>query len=108
MSTSLKRESVRRKWLDDLDTKTRARIQARVLRVEQGNLGDCKSLGGTIWELRLDFGPGYRVYFGIQGKSLVILLLGGDKGSQSRDIEQAKTYWKEFLAVKGDSHGSKK
>ena len=68
-----------REWLDTLTIETKARIQARKLRIEQGNLGDYKSVGHGVCELRLAFGAGYRIYFGIKHKRLVILLAGGDK-----------------------------
>ena len=75
----------------------RKRILARVARLEQGNYGDCEAVGEGVMELRLFFGPGYRVYFGEDTNSIVILLCGGDKGSQKQDIKQAKAYWKEYL-----------
>lgn len=85
-------------WLNSLrDPKTRRRILTRLLRVAQGSYGDYKSVGGGVFELRFFFGPGYRVYFGEDGDKLVILLTGGDKGSQSRDIKQAQEFWKEYL-----------
>lgn len=85
-------------WLNSLrDPKSRRRILARLLRVEQGNYGDYKSVGEGVLELRFFFGPGYRVYFGEDGDKLVILLSGGDKDSQNRDIRRAKEYWKEYL-----------
>jgi putative addiction module killer protein len=68
-----------------------------VLRFEIGNLGDHKSVGSGVWEARLAFGPGYRIYFGQVGQQLVLLLLGGDKGSQAKDIRTARQYWAEFL-----------
>lgn len=84
-------------WLNGLrDGMVRKRILARLTRLEQGNLGDCKPVGDGVKELRMFFGSGYRVYFAENGDELVILLCGGDKGSQDTDIEQAKTYWKEF------------
>jgi putative addiction module killer protein len=84
-------------WLDDLgDTLAVARVLARLARVRQGNLGDCKSVGEGVFELRVDYGPGYRVYFGQQGRTLVVLLCGGDKRTQDRDIRQARTNWREF------------
>jgi putative addiction module killer protein len=97
-----------RRWLDELDTTTKARVQARILRVEQENLGDCKNLEDGVWELRLNFGPGYRVYFGFDGKELVILLVGGDKRSQTQDINQAIGFWKIYLGRKGNKNGKKK
>jgi len=95
-----------RDWLQVLDSATRARVQARVLRFETGNLGDHKQLGEGVWEARLVFGPGYRVYFGKSGRELVLLLLGGDKGSQRKDIKLAKASWATYL--KETQHGSKK
>jgi putative addiction module killer protein len=86
-----------RHWLDTLDKLVRARVQARILRFETGNLGDHKELGDGVWEARLDFGPGYRVYFGKRGKELVLLLVGGDKGSQNKDIRRAKGFWASYL-----------
>src|SRR5258706_16058968 len=86
-----------RDWLSGLDVPTRARVQARVLRFETGNLGDHKSVGDGVWEARLDFGPGYRLYFGRIGQTVVLLLLGGDKRSQTRDIERAKRLWANYM-----------
>jgi putative addiction module killer protein len=63
-----------REWLNGLDAATRARIQVRVFRFEQGNLGDHRQVGKGVWEARLDFGPGYRIYFGKDGQRIVILL----------------------------------
>ena len=84
-------------WLDDLkDKRAVARVLARLARVRQGNLGDCKPVGEGVSELRVDYGPGYRVYFGQQGQTLVLLLCGGDKRTQDRDIRLAKQYWHEF------------
>jgi putative addiction module killer protein len=86
-------------WLDDLDDKTAmARILARLARVRQGNLGDCKSVGDGVSELRVDYGPGYRVYFGQDGPTVVVLLCGGNKRTQDRDIRQAKQFWLTYKA----------
>ncbi len=78
-----------------MDTKARSIVLTRLRRVALGNFGDCKQLKNAtgIWELRIDFGPGYRIYFGKKGNSIIILLLGGDKGSQTRDIAKAEQYW---------------
>ena len=95
-----------RAWLDTLPPSVRARVQARVLRFEMGNLGDHKSVGGGVWEARLAFGPGYRIYFGKVGRSLIILLLGGHKGSQAKDIERARRYWTDYLEA--TTHGKTK
>ena len=86
-----------REWIDDVDVSVKARIQARVFRFEQGNLGDHKSLGAGVWEARFDFGPGYRLYFGKDGERIILLLFGGDKGSQRRDIRRAQEYWANYL-----------
>ena len=75
-----------REWLHGLEIRVKARIQARILRFEMGNLGDHKSVGGGVWEARVMFGPGYRIYFGKEGLSIILLLLGGDKSSQPGDI----------------------
>src|SRR5580765_6349246 len=85
-----------RRWLETLDLSVRPRVQARVFRFELGNLGDHKSIGAGVWEARLDFGPGYRLYFGKLGPAIV-LLLGGDKRSQTTDIRLAKSAWADFL-----------
>jgi putative addiction module killer protein len=82
-----------RHWLDQLDPAVRARVQARVLRFEAGNLGDHKSVGRGVWEARLPFGPGYRLYFRKDGPSLILLLLGGSKSTQRADIARAQQYW---------------
>ncbi len=84
-----------REWLARLDTVTRARIQARVLRFETGNLGNYKSVGAGVYEARLDFGPGYRIYFGFEGAVIILLLCGGSKRSQSQDIKFAQRLWNE-------------
>lgn len=84
-------------WLSGLrDTIGRALILKRVDRIALGNFGDHKSVGGGVSELRLAFGPGYRIYYTRRGETVVILLCGGEKGSQSRDIELAKRMAKEI------------
>ena len=78
------------KWLDTLDDiRGRARILARIERLAAGNPGDTKPVGEGISELRIDSGPGYRVYYSRRGRSLVILLAGGDKSTQAKDIKTA-------------------
>ena len=78
------------KWMDQLrDIRGRARVQARIERLALGNAGDVKPVGEGVSEMRIHYGPGYRVYFKKQGQSLVILLVGGDKGSQAKDIKTA-------------------
>jgi len=85
-----------REWLDTLDVTPRARIQARVFRFSTGNLGDHKSVGGGVWEARVMFGPGYRIYFAKDGAQLVLLLLGGDKSTQTADVVRAQESWKAY------------
>ena len=84
-------------WLKSLrDRRARKQIQVRLDRLETGNLGDYRSVGEGVFELRLQVGPGYRVYFGEVDNTIILLLCGGDKSSQVRDIEQAKAYWREY------------
>jgi len=84
-------------WLRGLkDRVAGARIRARLARVRLGNFGDTSSLGGGLHELRIDHGPGYRVYFGRAGDRLVLLLCGGAKRTQARDIEKARTFWSDY------------
>lgn len=84
-------------WLEGLrDAKSRAIVRARINRVRLGNFGDCKSLGNGVSELRIDYGSGCRVYFGQEGEEIVILLCGGDKSSQTRDITRAQDYWEDY------------
>jgi putative addiction module killer protein len=89
-----------RRWLDTLDRGARARVQARVLRFESGNLGDHQSVGGGVQEARVMFGPGYRIYFGQDGEALVLLLVGGSKRTQADDIRRAQHYWRDYLSGK--------
>lgn len=85
-----------RRWLDGLtDRRARVRIDDRLRRLASGNAGDTKAIGQGVQELRLHFGPGYRIYYAWRGDVLVILLTGGDKSSQSRDIAKAKQLAKE-------------
>ena len=84
-------------WVHGLQEKrVRARILQRIDRLRLGNFGDCRSVGDGVYELRTHFGPGFRVYFGIAGSDVVLLLCGGDKSSQKKDIARAHNYWKEF------------
>ena len=85
-----------RDWIVTLDAGTRARIITSVLRMEAGNFSTAKSAGSGVSELRLDFGPGYRVYFGKDGERLVLLLGGGTKKRQQADIEAAHGLWSEY------------
>ncbi len=88
-------------WVLSLDRSTRVRVTARLGRLQNGNFGDAKSVGDGVFELRLDFGPGYRVYFGRQGTTVVVLISGGDKGTQARDIVKAKEHWRNYISEGG-------
>lgn len=84
-------------WLAALrDTHARARVAARLARLESGNFGDCKPLAKGVWELRIDVGPGYRVYYAIVGSEVVLLLCGGDKRKQTADIRRAIEYLDDY------------
>jgi putative addiction module killer protein len=84
-------------WFENLrDLRARGRITARIVRVSLGNLGDAKPVGDGVSELRIDHGPGYRVYFTRRGQSLVLLLCGGDKSTQERDIARATALAKDL------------
>jgi putative addiction module killer protein len=91
-------------WLAGLrDGAARARIVARLDRLKAGLLGDWRSVGEGVCELRIDFGPGYRVYYAQCGKTIILLLCGGDKRSQPKDIERAHAYWKDYKSRNPDS-----
>ena len=77
-------------------------VRARLNRIRLGNFGDCKSVGGGVEELLIDFGPGYRVYHGREGAWVVVLLCGGSKRSQVRDIVTAQRHWMEYLDAKAN------
>lgn len=86
----IRKTEVFARWLDDLrDLRARARIQVRIERLAAGNPGDVGPVGEGVSELRIDYGPGYRVYFKRYRRELIILLAGGDKGSQTKDIKAA-------------------
>jgi putative addiction module killer protein len=86
-----------REWLDNLrDIKTQAKIDIRISRLRLGNFGDTKGIGQGVYELRIHFGPGYRVYYGLEGNKIVLLLCGGDKRTQKKDIKKAVNHWEEY------------
>ena len=86
-----------REWLHRLrDVNARARVRIRLNRVRLGNLGDAKPVGEGVSELRVPYGPGYRVYFAREGGTIVLLLCGGDKSTQKRDISTAGDYWMDY------------
>ena len=87
-------------WFEKQTLETRARIQARIDRVELGNFGDHRSVGGGVFELRVHWGSGYRVYYGRDGDLLVVLLAGGAKKRQAQDIERAIRNWNEYKQEK--------
>jgi putative addiction module killer protein len=87
-------------WFADLDPVARAKVARALVRMEQGNLSNVKSIGEGVLEYRIDFGPGYRVYFGRDGELFVVLLTGGSKKRQQRDIETAKEYWRDYKQTK--------
>lgn len=90
-------------WLAALeDKKAKARILARIQSLKFGNFGDCKNLGDGVSELRIHFGPGYRVYFGRLGAYVYLILCAGDKSDQSNDIAKAKTVWRSAKEEYGD------
>ncbi|MDB9390531.1 type II toxin-antitoxin system RelE/ParE family toxin [Microcystis aeruginosa] len=84
-------------WFDSIRvSKTQTIISKRLDRVRMGNLGDYRSVGGGVFELRIDYDPGYRIYFGQVGTTIVLLLCGGDKSTQIKDIRQAQEYWRDY------------
>lgn len=88
-------------WISSLhDKRMEAAVDARLARVRAGNLGDHKRLGGGVSELRIDVGPGLRIYFGESGRKLVVLIGGGDKKTQKRDIQRAQSLWQQWLKTK--------
>jgi putative addiction module killer protein len=90
-----------REWLVGLkDVDARARIRIRLDRARLGNLGDSRPVGDGVYEFRVDYGPGYRVYFAKEGKRIILLLVGGDKSTQSKDITRAKLFLKDWKVRK--------
>lgn len=86
-------------WLAALrDKQARGRVRIRLARLRAGNFGDCEPVGDGVLELRIDWGPGYRVYFARLGQVVILLLCGGDKRTQGKDIERAKDYFKDYKA----------
>ena len=85
-------------WMERQNKQVYGTIMTRLERVEMGNLGDHRGVGEGVFELRIDLGPGYRVYFGEDGERLVILLIAGTKRTQRRDIEAAKQFWRNYHA----------
>lgn len=90
-----------KEWFNDLDLQTQSRVESRIDRLKLGNFGDCKALGEGIHELRMFFGPGYRVYYSLIGKEIVLLLAGGEKSTQDKDIKNAKQYFQNYRKSEG-------
>jgi putative addiction module killer protein len=88
-------------WFNELDARAAAKVTIAVARLEQGNLSNIKGVGGGVLEYRIDFGPGYRVYFGRDGETIIILLGGGTKRRQGNDIEVAKVRWSDYRRRRG-------
>lgn len=84
-------------WLDSLGWKVQERVLKRAARLKWGQFGDFKALDGGLYELRMFFGPGYRIYFGEHRGNLILLLCGGDKSTQKKDIKVARACWKTYL-----------
>jgi putative addiction module killer protein len=87
-------------WFADLEAVARVKVTRAIARLEQGNFSSVKTVGEGVFEYRIDFGPGYRVYFGQDGATLVILLTGGTKKRQQRDIDAAHGYWRAYKESK--------
>lgn len=91
------------RWLLSLkDINARARINTRINRLKLGSLGDTKSVGEGVFELKFHFGAGYRIYYGQEGRTIIILLCGGDKSSQAKDIKIAHEYWQDYKRRKAN------
>jgi putative addiction module killer protein len=89
-------------WESKLNSTTRAIVSTRLIRIRLGNFGDCKSIQGMhgLFEIRIHFGPGYRIYFGKYRENIILLLSAGDKKSQKNDIQKSYQFWKDFLKYK--------
>ncbi|MBT3553801.1 MAG: type II toxin-antitoxin system RelE/ParE family toxin [Rhodospirillaceae bacterium] len=90
-------------WFDHLNAQAAAKVAIALVRMEQGNLSNAKGVGAGVTEYRINFGPGYRVYFGKDGDTLIILLGGGSKKRQRNDIEEAKVLWREYKRRKKEA-----
>jgi len=88
-------------WFDHLNREAAAKVAAALARMQQGNLSNAKSVGAGVYEYRIDFGPGYRIYFGKDGDRLVILVGGGTKKRQQEDIHTALVRWQDYKQRKG-------
>ncbi|HEU5017812.1 MAG TPA: type II toxin-antitoxin system RelE/ParE family toxin [Pseudolabrys sp.] len=93
-----------RRWFDGLDAQAAAKIAIALSRIEAGNLSNVKSVGGGVTEFRSNFGPGYRIYFGREGDALIILLGGGSKRGQNRDVTTAQARWEDYRRRRKEQH----
>jgi putative addiction module killer protein len=84
------------KWFEGLNAPAAAKVTTALVRIEHGNLSNTKSVGSGVYEYRIDFGPGYRIYFGKDGETIVILLGGGAKKHQDKDIQTAQYHWNDY------------
>lgn len=91
------------KWFNNLQSLAAAKVTTAIHRLSRGNFSNVKSVGGGVYEYKLTFGPGYRIYFGQDADRLVILLTGGTKQRQSDDIKQAKNYWQNYKQMKREA-----
>ena len=91
------------RWMRRQPPQLRARVQTRIDRIRLGNFGDYKSLGAGVYELRLNFGAGYRIYYGRDGLDIVVMLVAGTKNQQSRDISLAKACWSAYIQERRDA-----
>ena len=89
-----------REWFRRLDPAAANKVATALYRLQYGNFSNVKSVGGGVSECKIDFGPGYRIYFGQEGNTLIILLCGGTKKMQQKDIEKAKMFWQEYKSRK--------
>lgn len=88
-------------WFSRIEARAASKVTIALTRLAQGNLSSVKSVGSGVMEYRLDYGPGYRVYFGRDGERVIVLLVGGTKQRQQNDIETAQVYWQDYKSRKG-------
>lgn len=93
------------RWFDSLNAPAAAKVTTALVRIGQGNTSNVESVGGGVYENKIDFGPGYRLYFGFDGKELVVLVGGGSKKQQSKEIEIAKAHWQDYKQRKPSPAG---
>ena len=94
--------SIFAKWFEDLNAPAAVKVTTALVRIERGNFSNAKSVGSGVYEYKIDFGPGYRIYFGKDGETIVILLGGGTKRLQNKDIEIAQYHWNDYKRRKAE------